>query len=125
MTLRSVTVIVFFVCMCVGVGLMTWSPLTMSFYKMFGKSSEESLAFAFRSSIKVRSFFLFFLLPFTFLFVSYILNGLVTGYCRVYIFLLVTPIFGGYNGKPYLICRVMLEWKVNPRKSLGIRLNER
>jgi len=36
----------------IGVGLMTWSPLTMSFYKALGKNTEESLALAFRSSIK-------------------------------------------------------------------------
>ncbi|ODM88487.1 Voltage-gated potassium channel subunit beta-1, partial [Orchesella cincta] len=37
----------------IGVGLMTWSPLTMSFYKALGKNPEESLALALRSSMKV------------------------------------------------------------------------
>jgi len=39
--------------MFLGVGLMTWSPLTMSFYKALGKNPEESIALALRSSMKV------------------------------------------------------------------------
>jgi voltage-dependent potassium channel beta subunit len=36
----------------IGVGLMTWSPLTMSFYKALGKNPEDSMALAMRCSIK-------------------------------------------------------------------------